>query len=290
MLSTIWPITSSGETDSPVACSISSAPLALLRSPIRVVVFDMDGVLWTMDERIPHGPEAVARCREADSPVFFLTNNSTKTREEYVDKLRSFGIHATTDEIVTSAHATARLLAAERGGTVVMIGEKGLRQELTDAGMQVVEFREGMQVDYVVVGWDRHLTYDKLSQAHGAIVRGGATFVATNRDATYPDADGKTLPGGGSIVASVATSTGVEPRTIGKPEPYTLQSILEKTGARPEQCLVIGDRLDTDIAVGRRVGAVTALVLTGVSTRAEADAAEEAHRSDYVWPDLQCLE
>ncbi len=256
-----------------------------------VVVFDMDGVLWTMDEPITGAAEAVARCRSAGCAVFFLTNNSSRTRDSYVQKLARFGIAASRDEVVTSAQATAAILAAERpSGRVVMVGEDGLRDELTAAGLRVVPYREGEKVDYVVVGWDRGLTYEKLAQAHGAVVRGGATFIATNRDVTYPDAGGRTLPGGGSIVAAVAASTGVEPRTIGKPEPYTLQWILDRTGSAPEQCLVVGDRLDTDVALGRRLRAWTALVLTGVSTREEAEAAPEERRPHFVWPDLSFLE
>ena len=166
----------------------------------------------------------------------------------------------------------------------------GLCRELTEAGLRVIQYAVGAEVDYVVVGWDRGLTYDKLAQAHRAIVRGGAEFIATNRDVTYPDAGGQTLPGGGSIVAALVASTGREPRTIGKPEPFTLQWILDRSGATPDECLVIGDRLDTDIALGRRVGTWTALVLTGVTNEADAEAAPECMRPHFVWPDLRSLE
>jgi len=261
-----------------------------LLSQLRVVVFDMDGVLWTMEEPLPHAAEAVARCRHAGCAVCFLTNNSSQTRAAYVAKLGRFGIPANEDEVVTSAYATATILAAEKpGATVVMIGEDGLRQELESAGLLIVPYREGDRVDYVVVGWDRGLTYDKLAQAHAAIVRGGARFVATNRDVTYPAEGGRTLPGGGSIVAAVEASTGVTPRTIGKPEPHTLQWILDTAKCPPDQCLVVGDRLDTDIALGRKLGTQTALVLTGVSTRAEAESAPLDRRPDYIWPDLSAL-
>lgn len=258
---------------------------------IRVAVFDMDGVLWSMDDPIEHGAEAIRRCRQAGVSVYFLTNNSSKTRADYVAKLAGFGIESTVDEVVTSAHATAQWLEADgaRGKTAVIIGEAGLRCELDQVGVNVVEYVEGDAVAYVVVGWDRGLTYDKLLQAHGAITRGGARFIATNRDATYPLAMGRTIPGGGSIVAAVATSTGVEPITIGKPEPYTLLTILEREGAAPRQCLVIGDRLDTDIAIATRVGTRSALVLTGVSTAEEAADLPPAQRPEYVWPDLSSL-
>lgn len=259
---------------------------------IRVVVFDMDGVLWAMDDAIPHAADAVERCRRSGRAVYFLTNNSSKARDDYVAKLARFGIGADVDHVVTSAQGTALWLAAQgraAGRRAVIIGEEGLRRELEAVGIQVVSYREGDRVDYVIVGWDRSLTYDKLAQAHGAIVRGGARFIATNRDATYPFEGGRTLPGGGSIVAAVATSTGVEPITIGKPEPYTLTMILDREGVGPEQCLVVGDRLDTDIALATRAGALSALVLTGVSTEAEARALPPEQQPTYIWPDLSHL-
>ena len=258
---------------------------------VKVAVFDMDGVIWAMEDPIPAAADAIDRCRHAGVSVYFLTNNSSKTRADYVAKLSRFGIVSSAEEVVTSAHATAQWLQSDgaRGKAVVVIGEEGLRCELTGIGVRLVEYSEGDRVHYVVVGWDRGLTYDKLLQAHGAIVSGGARFIATNRDATYPLAHGRTIPGGGSIVAAVATSTGVEPITIGKPEPYTLVSILSREQVEPERCLVIGDRLDTDIAIAKRVGARSALVLTGVSTAEEVALLPDEQRPDYVWADLSCL-
>jgi HAD superfamily hydrolase (TIGR01450 family) len=155
--------------------------------------------------------------------------------------------------------------------------------------MRIVEYEEGRPIDYVIVGWDRSFTYRKLTEAHGAITRGGATFIATNRDVTYPDAGGRTLPGGGSLVAAIEACTGVTPRTIGKPEPYTLELILRQAHAAPQDCLVIGDRLDTDIALGKRVGTRTALVLTGVSALHDVVATPPERRPDYVWESLDEL-
>jgi phosphoglycolate/pyridoxal phosphate phosphatase family enzyme len=257
---------------------------------IRLCILDMDGVLYRMDEPLPAAAEAVGRLCSRGIRVFYLTNNSTKTRHEYVAKLKSLGIHATEEQIMTSAYATAQWLHAEGavGKNVYVIGEQGLKAELQSVGMQVVDYSEEVPIHYVVVGWDRGLSYRKLKEAHFAI-GAGATFIATNRDPTYPDAGGRTIPGGGSIVAAVQTSTGISPRTIGKPEPYTLQLILSQAAASPAECLVIGDRLDTDIAAGKRVGARTALVLTGVSTRAQVDMAPQELRPDFVWQDLREL-
>jgi HAD superfamily hydrolase (TIGR01450 family) len=188
---------------------------------------------------------------------------------------------------MTSAYAAGRWFQEQgaAGKTVYVVGEAGLRAELEAAGMVPVEYDEERRIDFVVAGWDRQFSYAKMAEAHFAIGR-GARFVATNRDVTYPDAGGRTLPGGGAIVASIEACTGVTPVTIGKPEPYTLDLLLRTAGASRDECLVIGDRLDTDIAIGRRVGARTALVLTGVSTREEAERAPEQMRPDVVWETL----
>jgi phosphoglycolate/pyridoxal phosphate phosphatase family enzyme len=250
-------------------------------------VFDMDGVLFRMDDPLPGAAEAVQRLRSRGERVFFLTNNSSKSRDEYVTKLARFDIPSSPDEIVTSAYATALLFAesGQVGKGVFVVGEAGLKRELSEGGMRIVEDPESEQPDFVVAGWDRQFTYAKMAAAQQAILR-GAAFIATNRDKTYPDSGGRVLPGGGAIVAAIETCSGVVPRTIGKPEPYTLELILRLAGATPEDCLVIGDRLDTDIAIGKAVGARTALVLTGISTRAEAESAPPECKPDLIWNDL----
>lgn len=243
-----------------------------------------------MDEPVPWAREALERLRAAGRRVFFLTNNSSKTRADYVAKLARLGIPASEDEVMTSAYAAGIYFreAGAAGSTVYVIGEQGLIGELTAAGMQVVPFHPKQHAQYVVVGWDRGLTYTKLAEAH-RLIMAGARFIATNRDATYPDAGGLTLPGNGAAVAALVTSTGVTPLTIGKPEPYTVQLILRRAGAAPRECLVVGDRLDTDIAAGRRVGARTALVLTGITSREEVEAAPPDLRPDLVLDDLRGL-
>lgn len=235
-----------------------------------IYVFDMDGVLWCMDDPLPGAAEAIARLRGRGDVVRYLTNNSSQSREDYVRKLARFGMRASIEDVMTSAYATARLLHAEgcAGRRAYVIGEEGLRRELTAVGIDVID-DQGIAADYVIVGWDRAFTYQKLALAHAQIM-GGARFIATNRDATYPDAGGRTLPGGGSLVAAVETCTGTTPQTVGKPEPASLRMLLEAAAMPPERCVVVGDRLDTDIAIGKRTGCLSVLVTTGVSTRADA--------------------
>ena len=141
-------------------------------------------------------------------------------------------------------------------------------------------------MDYVVIGIDRKFTYDKLRFAHAAITRGHAQFVATNRDATFPMEDGE-IPGGGSLVAALATATGREPVTIGKPETHAYEAILHAAGVTALESVMVGDRLDTDILVGRRAGARTLLVLTGVTSAVQAENAPPEQRPDLVIGDLR---
>ncbi len=254
-----------------------------------VYVFDLDGVIYRMDERIPYAVEAVNQLQQRDAMVYFLTNNSSKSRADYVEKLAHFEIHVGENAIMTSAYALGQLFVerGDVGKSVYVIGESGLKNELDAVGMRVVEYSEDQPIDFVVSGWDRQFSYQKLSEGHLAIAR-GAQFIATNRDATYPDAGGRTLPGSGALVAALETCSGVTPLTIGKPEPYTLELIIRQARASPGQCLVIGDRLDTDIGIGKAVAAKTALVLTGVHKRADL-ASFPQYTPDFVWNDLSEL-
>ncbi len=253
-------------------------------------VFDLDGVLYRMNDPVPGAAEALERLRGRGDGVRFLTNNSSRTRLDYAQKLTSMGIAALEEEVMTSAYALGRLFQqwGDAGKSVYIIGEVGLVTELESAGMRTVPYEEDKWIDFVVVGWDRQFTYRKLADAHLAVAS-GARFIATNRDPTYPDAGGRTLPGSGSLVASLVTCSGKEPLTIGKPERYTLELLLKSAGVSPQECTVVGDRLDTDIALGKNVGTKTALVLTGVHTRADVDAAPPSLRPDYVWESLAAL-
>jgi phosphoglycolate/pyridoxal phosphate phosphatase family enzyme len=258
-------------------------------------VFDLDGVMYLGDTAISYAAEAVTRLLAEGRQVFFLTNNSGRTRTDYHDKLAHVnGLDIPESQIFTSAYATALYLKAQgaAGKSVFIIGEPGLAVELAEAGglrpVTVADSVPPETIDYVVVGIDRQFTYDKLRFAHAAIMRGHAQFIATNRDATFPMETGE-IPGGGSIVASLATATGREPLTIGKPETHAYEEILQAAGVPAAQSVMIGDRLDTDIAVGNRVGAQTVLVLTGVTDRAKADSAPPAWRPDSIIGDLREL-
>ena len=267
----------------------------LVHNLYSVYVFDLDGVLYLGNTPIPHATEAIVRLQQAGKALYFLTNNSGHTRADYSSKLASVnGLSVSEDSIFTSAYATALYLknSGAAGRKVFVIGEPGLVQELSDtAGMIPVTTPDSVpftDIDYVVSGIDRQFSYDKLRFAHAAIAHGHAQFIATNRDATYPMECG-TIPGSGSLVAALATATGKDPLVIGKPETHAYFEILKAAGVSAENSVMIGDRLDTDIAVGNRAGAHTILVLTGVTSQQEADNASAIERPDFIIGDLREL-
>ena len=269
---------------------------SLFVPPRSVYIFDLDGVLYLGDTAIPYAADAVRRLQDAGKQIYFLTNNSGKTRAEYRKKLADVnGLDVPESAIFTSAYATALYLKQRgaAGRSVFVIGEPGLAAELSASGglipMTEPDSAEVHDIDYVVVGIDRQFTYDKLRFAHAAITRGHAQFIATNRDATFPMEAGE-IPGGGSLVASLATATGREPVTIGKPETHAYEAILDAAGVTAADSIMVGDRLDTDIAVGRRAGAGTVLVLTGVTSEEKAQAAPPEWRPDRIIGDLRELD
>ena len=242
----------------------------------------MDGVLFRMDDPLPFASETILRLKNRGDAVWYLTNNSSKSRADYVEKLSRFDIEAEESCVMTSAYATSLWFREndQVGATVFVVGESGLERELAAGGMKLVD-AGAENCDYVVSGWDRKFSYSKMATAYRFISE-GAKFIATNRDITYPDAGGKNLPGSGAIVASIAACTGVEPVTIGKPETFSLEIILRRAGFSAKQTIVVGDRLDTDIAIGNRAGATSVLVLTGISSRSEAEQAHGELKPDII--------
>jgi HAD superfamily hydrolase (TIGR01457 family) len=245
-------------------------------------LFDLDGVLYRSDDPIEHAADAVERLRELGRRPVFMTNNSSRTPEQVAEKLRRVGIEASEDEIVGSAIATAEVLRERGVSTAFVIGEDGVLQALHDVGIDVVG-TDARSADAVVVGWDRGITYDKLRTA-ALLVERGAPLVATNGDVSYPAPDGL-WPGAGALLAAVVATTGSEPTIIGKPHAPLFEAACRRAGGgRP---LVVGDRLDTDIAGAAALGLDSLLVLTGISTRADLDASDV--RPTYLGVDLRAL-
>jgi HAD superfamily hydrolase (TIGR01457 family) len=235
----------------------------------RGFIFDMDGVLYRGDAALPGVVPLLDALALRGRRYILATNNSTATPAMYVAKLREMGIDVPPEAILTSALATRDYLreTLPRGSGIYTIGMPAMREQLFgDGDFEPVQFGE-TQPAAVVVALDTGFTYDKLKAANAAI-RGGARFIATNADATLPTEAGL-VPGSGSIVAAVATASGVDPVVIGKPETPLLEQALELMGVAVSEAAMIGDRLDTDILAARRAGILSVLVLTGVSTRDE---------------------
>jgi len=252
-----------------------------------VLIFDLDGVVYLGNTPISGAIDSLNRLAAEGHSLYFLTNNSTRARQDYVVKLAEMGYRTDAEHVMTSAFATGLYLSGRgaAGKSVFVVGERGLCEEMTAVGLRVLSLEDAEPADYVVAGLDRGLTYAKLQRAHHEIVVNGATFVATNRDATYPMETGE-IPGGGAIVAPIEYSTGVRGATIGKPEPGTWLGILKLAGATPAEAIMIGDRPETDIMGAKAIGLHTALVLTGVTQASQIGGLPEEQAPDHVILDL----
>jgi 4-nitrophenyl phosphatase len=225
-----------------------------------VWILDLDGVVWLAGKAIPGSPEAVARLRAAGERVVFVTNNSGPTVDQYVSRLAAAGVDASPEELVTSAQAAAQLLAPD--ARVAMVGGDGLREALRARGVEVVD--ADARPDAVVVGRSLHLDYDELARAATAI-RGGARFIATNTDSTFPTGQGP-VPGAGALIAYLEVGSGVRAEVAGKPHGPAAELVRARFG---QPTVVVGDRLDTDGAFADALEAPFALVLSGVTRPAD---------------------
>lgn len=225
-------------------------------------LIDLDGTMYIGKERIDAASQFVKKLKKKDIPYLFVTNNSTKRPEQVAEKLQQFDIPATSDQVFTTGMATAGYIEdQDKNASIYYIGEEGLKYALEQK-----KFRfEKENPDYVVVGLDRQITYEKL--AIGALaVRNGATFLSTNSDVCLPTEKGF-FPGNGSLTSVISVSTGIQPTFIGKPEPIIMEQALEAIGLKKEDALMIGDNYHTDILAGIKSGMDTLLVFTGVSTK-----------------------
>ena len=245
----------------------------MILSHIKALILDMDGVIWRADAPIGNLAEIFARIEARGLKYVFATNNGTKTPEQYVERLAGFGVKVQPSQVVTSALGVAFMLSASRkypkGTKIFMIGEDGIRVALEEKGFEVLSVNNATAAEVVVMGIDRGITFNKMCEAT-LLVRGGVPFYATNPDKTFPTPRGE-IPGAGAWLSVITTATEVEPIIAGKPFPFMMELSLEILGTKREETLVVGDRLETDIAAGQAVGCPTALVLSGVSTKEQAE-------------------
>jgi len=233
-----------------------------IRFPYRGWLLDLDGTVYLGEQLIPGAAVAIAALREAGRRVAFLSNKPLQTRDDYAAKLSRLGVPATADDVINSSLVLARhLRTLDAGAPVYVIGEPPLQAEMTAHGFEV---RDDERVRWVVIAFDRTFTYAKLNIALQA-VRGGARLIATNPDRTCP-VEGGEIPDCAGMIAAVeaVTDTKVE-LIVGKPSPIILEVALRALGCAASESMIVGDRVETDMVMGKRLGLATILVLSGVT-------------------------
>jgi NagD protein len=245
---------------------------------IRGYVFDLDGTIYLGEKAIPGAPQVIAELRRRGRGVVFVSNKPLQQRYVYAEKLTGLGIPAAPDDVINSSLVMARYLAREMpGATVFAIGEQPLLDELAAAGLCLSETPE--EIDVVIASFDRTFDYHKLDVGFRAL-RFGARFFATNADRTCP-IEGGELPDAAAVIGALEGCTGRELELVaGKPSLMILDMALEQLAVPAKDCLMVGDRLETDILMGKRAGMSTAVVLTGVTRR--EDIARAPAAPDYV--------
>ena len=270
-----------------------------------LLLVDLDGVVYRQSEAVPGVPSVLAARAAAGDDVVYVTNNATAYHADYLPRLAGHGAPVGPNRVITSARASAQWILEQMPGVrrVLAVGASGLERELREAGFDVVTVgyaatrmaQEGIDgwaaaghPDAVVVGLDPQMSYLRVAAAADC-VRAGAALIATNRDPVFPTETGF-RPGAGAVVAAVATASRTEPSVvIGKPGPYLLEVGARSVGADLRTAVMIGDSM-SDIAAGKAVGARTVLILTGVTTRAMADALADQERPTRVVQDAAELE
>lgn len=225
-------------------------------------LIDLDGTMYRGTELIKEAADFVKKLKEKNIPYLFVTNNSSRTPAQVAEKLRKFTIPAEEEQVFTTSQATANYIYdLNKEATIYVIGEEGIRTAISEKGLKFAE----EDADFVVVGIDRSISYEKLATGCLA-VRNGATFISTNGDIAIPTERGL-LPGNGSLTSVITVSTQTQPVFIGKPESIIMEQALQVLGTTKEETLMVGDNYDTDILAGIHAGMDTLLVHTGVTKK-----------------------
>lgn len=261
------------------------------KSPLKDIclfLMDMDGTIYHESEIIPGALEFFSLLQSRGKHYAFMTNNSSKGRKAYVDKLARLGISATEDQIISSVNATIHYLnAIKPGAKIYLVGTRSLESELAEEGFEIlpVDYR-GSDIDFVLLGYDTELTYEKLEGACYHIFN-GTQYIATNCDLRCPVRDGRYVPDCGAMAKMICDATGRMPRFLGKPERTMVDAAAAQWNVPIEKIACVGDRLYTDIQVGINAGCTTICVLTGEAS--QSDIATMEIGPDYVFPSIKNL-
>ncbi|MBM3127476.1 MAG: HAD-IIA family hydrolase [Chloroflexi bacterium] len=250
-----------------------------MQHSIRGFIFDLDGTVYLSERALPGAVETIATIRARGLECVFISNKPLEPASAYAAKLTRLGIPATPNDVITSVRVLIAYLRDHApDARIFVIGEPPLWDEMRRAGLRLTD--DPAQIEYVVAAFDRTFDYRKLNIAFQAIKFHGAHFIATNADKSCP-VDGGEIPDCAGVIAALEATTGRKVEFVaGKPSPLIIQTGVAQMGVRVEECLIVGDRLETDIAMGRAAGARTALVLTGVTRREHL--AHAAVQPDYV--------
>jgi len=246
----------------------------------KLFIFDMDGTIYLGDNLIAGVKDLLKKLKKNNIEYIFLTNNSSKNSDDYKLKLKNLGIETTKDKIVNAGEVTAAYLKnikKSNKNNVYVVGTKSLEKVFQDYGFSVVKSRD--KVDYLVVGFDTSLTYQKLWDAH-YLINQGVKYYATNPDKVCPLEGGKSMPDCGAIINLLKTSTGKEPIVVGKPSELMIEYISNNYDTDKENITMVGDRLYTDIKMAVNGGINSILVLTGESNESDLD--NTSINPDYV--------
>jgi len=248
-------------------------------------LFDLDGTVYRGAKLIPGADATIAALRGAGRRVVFLSNKPLETRADYARKLTALGVPTTEDQVINSSLVLARhLKTIDPGAPVFVIGEPPLLAELAAHGFEV---RHDHHVRWVVIAFDRTFDYAKLDTALQAVRRSNARLIATNPDRTCPTEDGEIPDCAGMIAAVEAVTARPVEMTVGKPSPIMLQVALAALGVKAGEAVMVGDRIETDIVMGKRLGLTTVLVLSGITTADDPRIRELA--PDLVLPSIREL-
>lgn len=249
-----------------------------------VFLLDMDGTIYLGDELIDGSKEFLQTIKNSGKRYIFLTNNSSKNKDVYVEKLNKLGIDAQSEEVFTSGEATTRYLKDRKAGSrIYLLGTKELEDEFEREGF-ILEKERHKDIDYVVLGFDTTLTYEKLWGACEYISE-GVEYIATHPDFNCPLPNGKFMPDAGAMAALIEASTGKTPIVIGKPNKEVVESIASKYDLDKKDMVMVGDRLYTDIKMGENAGISSVLVYTGETKKEDYKKSET--KADYVFDSVK---
>lgn len=246
---------------------------------IKLFMLDLDGTIYLEDTLIPGAVSFLDWIKENNNQYLFVTNNSSKGKDSYVQKLNNLGIAAKEEDIFTSGDATIAYLQQEnKGNRLFLMGTASLKKDFVIAGFQLVE-EYPEPVDYVVLGFDTDLTYKRLHMACDYI-REGATFIATHPDINCPLKNGKYMPDTGAMIKLIQASTEISPKIMGKPEKQMVESVMNRFGLSKNEIAMVGDRLYTDMKMAQDSDITGIMVLSGEASKEDADKSEI--KPDYI--------